>query len=55
MSHYLHLIQVWIDSRLTDLWGMIDAMSRTEWLILLSTATVLGFLMLRGFGSRQSY
>ena len=55
MSHYFYQAKVWFDSRLEDSWGLIDAMNRTEWLILLSVVTLLGFLMLRGFGSRQGY
>jgi hypothetical protein len=33
----------------------VDHLSPQEWLIALAIVTVLGFVLLRGFGSRSSY
>lgn len=36
-------------------WNWIFSLDRGEWLVLLLVATMLGFLCLRGYGSRSNY
>lgn len=38
-----------------DLWNWFNSLSRDEWMIVLAVVTALGFLCMRGFGSRSSY
>ncbi|TWT36160.1 hypothetical protein KOR34_10590 [Posidoniimonas corsicana] len=38
-----------------DTWRWFNTLSRDEWMIVLAAVTVLGFLCMRGFGSRSSY
>ncbi len=38
-----------------DTWAWFSNLSRDEWMVVLVVATFLGFLCMRGFGSRSSY
>ena len=49
----------WQDSAITfarerfrDLWFWFDTLSREEWLIVMAVCCAIGFLFLKGFGSR---
>lgn len=37
------------------MWQWIYSLNRGEWLMLLLVATLLGFMLLQGFGSRSRY
>ncbi|TWT72682.1 hypothetical protein Pla123a_39800 [Posidoniimonas polymericola] len=39
----------------SDTWRWFSTLSRDEWMIVLAAVTFLGFLCMRGFGSRSSY
>lgn len=49
----------WISSKLNSLyhdgWSWVSALDRQEWLMVLLVVTVLGFLCMRGYGSRNNY
>lgn len=36
-------------------WRWFNALNREEWIIVLAVCCVLGFLCLRGYGSRSNY
>lgn len=38
-----------------DTWHWFATLSRDEWMIVLGAVTFLGFLCMRGFGSRSNY
>ncbi|MCA9239587.1 MAG: hypothetical protein KDA37_05285 [Planctomycetales bacterium] len=38
-----------------DTWAWFNSLSRDEWFIVLGVVTLLGFLCMRGFGSRSTY
>ncbi len=40
---------------LRDAWRFVDHMTVQEWFYVLVVAIALGFLCLRGFGSRSNY
>lgn len=38
-----------------DTWRWFSALSREEWMIVLTVVTALGFLCMLGYGSRSNY
>lgn len=44
-----------INSAPGDTWSWFNSLSRDEWFVVLAVVTLLGFLCMRGFGSRSSY
>jgi hypothetical protein len=43
------------DRILQTSWSWISSLNKEEWLLLLIVVTALGFLCMRGFGSRKNY
>ena len=43
------------NAALRDSWDVVNHLDRQQWLMLLAVVTVVGFLCMRGFGSRSSY
>ena len=44
-----------INSAPNDAWRWFNALNRDEWIVVLAAVTFLGFLCMRGFGSRSNY
>ena len=40
---------------LNDTWRWFALLTREEWIVVLAVAASLGFLCMRGFGSRSNY
>ena len=36
-------------------WGWVNGLDRQQWMMMLMATMVLGFLCMRGFGSRKHY
>ena len=45
----------WCGELLHDGWSWCNRLNQQEWLLLLLVGCFLGFLCMRGFGSRKSY
>jgi hypothetical protein len=43
------------DGILQTSWNWVSRLDKQEWLLLLIAVTALGFLCMRGFGSRKNY
>ena len=55
MAEYIYWTKHWIVSRLQDGWVLLDGLDRQEWFVLLACAAAIGFLCMRGYGSRTGY
>ena len=38
-----------------DIWNRVNGMDRQEWFVMLLAVMLLGFMCMRGYGSRNSY
>ena len=55
MAQYFEMFRIWLVHRLGDGWMWVNGLSRNEWLVFLAVTAVLGFLCMRGYGSRNNY
>ena len=55
MSRLYHSIWLKLHEIYRDTWYWFGQLNQQEWLLLLVVVTVLGFMCMRGFGSRNSY
>jgi hypothetical protein len=51
----LHRINSWFRGFASDGWTWIDSLNREQWLLFLGLTSVLGFMCMRGFGSRKEF
>lgn len=52
---YFDAFGVWINEFLRNTWSWLNSLSYHEWFLLLALTTVVGFMCMRGFGSRAEY
>ncbi len=52
MRYYYQSFVLWCGDVLHNIWVWLDRLDRTEWLMLLGVTTAIGFLCMRGYGSR---
>ncbi len=55
METAIAFINDYLQAGLNSSWHWFNALSREEWILVLSVACMAGFLCLRGFGSRSTY
>jgi hypothetical protein len=55
MVTILHWISQTIDESYRNTWEWLHHLDRQQWLVLLAVTTALGFLCMRGFGSRAKH
>ena len=55
MSEFFYRITVWLGNIYQGVWSWVLDLDRQEALVFLLAAGALGFMCLRGFGSRKDY
>ena len=48
-------IAEWYEAIAGNSWAWFNSLTREEWMIVLAVGATLGFLCMRGFGSRSKY
>ena len=46
---------IWVRAALIQSWHWFNALSYQEWFVVLGFTALVGFLCMRGFGSRSNY
>ncbi|HMN94366.1 MAG TPA: hypothetical protein PKC60_14130 [Hydrogenophaga sp.] len=52
---FLDAIGLWIRTALNDGWLWVVTLNYQEWFLFLGITSALGFMCMRGFGSRSGY
>lgn len=55
MQPYFDYVMDCYLSLMNSTWIWFATLTREEWLVVLSAATAIGFICMKGFGSRSSY
>jgi len=55
MWDFIDLITGYVTYFATDLWKWFFILNWQEWIVLLAATSALGFLCMRGYGSRHNY
>ncbi|MCH7751680.1 MAG: hypothetical protein IH898_05940 [Planctomycetes bacterium] len=51
---FITRIDDWFQSLLRSIWNWLNSLDYQEWFLLLGIVAALGFLCMRGFGSRSN-